>query len=101
MHGRASLFDAAAFGVNEREASLMDPHQRLLLQAFAEAAAGAGGGIAADNSGAPSWGQGPRHGQPGPAVDGQGLPLLGGVSRREWGVYVGVSALDYGKLASR
>lgn len=67
----AELFDAAAFGVNAREASLMDPHQRLLLHAFAEASSGSVAATAARADGS------------------------------AWGVYVGVSALDYGKLAMR
>ena len=84
------LFDCAAFSLNEREAALMDPQQRLLLQAVAEAAAAA----TAAPSG-PQGSSGPAAGQ-GPTVG-----LLSGVLRAACGVYVGVSALDYSRLAAR
>jgi acyl transferase domain-containing protein len=75
------LFDAAAFGINEREAALMDPQQRMLLQATVDVAMGAG------------------QQQGGGAVAGTGS--IGGVPRHEWGVYVGISALDYSRMAAR
>lgn len=39
---RVALFDADAFGIGPSEALAMDPHQRLLMQAFADAAAPVG-----------------------------------------------------------
>ncbi|GBG00647.1 type I polyketide synthase, partial [Raphidocelis subcapitata] len=67
-----AAFDAAAFGIRAPEAALMDPQQRLLLEAFWEAAASGG----------------------------RGLPAAAGDGAR-WGVYVGISALDYSKLGAR
>ncbi|PNH02167.1 Erythronolide synthase, modules 3 and 4, partial [Tetrabaena socialis] len=78
MEGVAA-FDAAAFGVSDAEAALMDPHQRLLLAAVAEAFAPP----ASQRAGAVA------------AADPHGTP------RERWGVFVGTSALDYGKLAAR
>jgi len=57
----------------------MDPQQRMLLNAAMEACAEAG-------TGAANGGDGGR---------------LAGVLRRDWGVYVGASALDYSRLATR
>jgi acyl carrier protein len=68
-----AAFDAAAFGIGAPEAALMDPQQRLLLEAFWEAAASS------------------RAGPP--------VSLASDGTR--WGVYVGISALDYSKLATR
>jgi acyl carrier protein len=66
-------FDAPAFGLLDREAAAVDPQQRLLLGGLAEALAGAG----------------------------PGAGLLAEAARARFGVFVGVSAMDYNKLAAR
>jgi acyl transferase domain-containing protein len=70
--GTAAAFDAAAFGLSATEALLVDPQQRLLLEAFAEA-------YASSNSGSTS----------------------AGTAAASCGVFVGISSMDYQKLASR
>lgn len=74
---RVAMFDADAFGIGPTEALAMDPHQRLLMQAFADAASPAG------------------------LLSGGGGSGVGVRSLKDWGVYVGTSALDYGKLMAR
>ncbi|GAX83383.1 hypothetical protein CEUSTIGMA_g10808.t1, partial [Chlamydomonas eustigma] len=71
------LFDATAFGINEREAALMDPQQRLLLLSAAQAIQDASSEHQSMSS------------------------LVAGVPRSKWGVFIGVSALDYSRMASR
>jgi acyl carrier protein len=74
-------FDAAAFGIAAPEAALMDPQQRLLLEALYEAAAGGGAAGSQSGSGAAA------------------APLLGSAAGAPgWGVYVGISAVDFSKL---
>ena len=70
-------FDSSAFGINEHEAALMDPQQRMLLTAAMEACVEVGSGSIDDGS------------------------RLAGILRRDWGVYVGASALDYSRVAAR
>ena len=77
--GGVSAFDAAAFGLSDAEAAAMDPHQRLLMACAAEALR------AADTSPASS------SSSPGGVV----------LQRDRCGVFIGTSALDYGKLAAR
>jgi acyl carrier protein len=76
-------FDASAFGIAGPEAALMDPQQRLLLEALYEAAASHG---SSDNALTTPLlrraGSGGGEGRGGPG----------------WGVYVGISAVDYSKL---
>jgi len=71
--GTAAAFDAAAFGLSATEALLVDPQQRLLLEAFAEA-----------------------HNHTSAAT-----ALAAGGSAASCGVFVGISSMDYQKLASR
>ncbi|GAX72979.1 hypothetical protein CEUSTIGMA_g431.t1, partial [Chlamydomonas eustigma] len=71
------LFDATAFGINEREAALMDPQQRLLLLSAAQAIQDASSEHQSMSS------------------------SVAGVPRSKWGVFIGVSALDYSRMASR
>ncbi len=73
----ADLFDAAAFGVAKAEAVLMDPQQRMVLEAFAAAAG--------DAVGAP------------PAGGGAALASAASQPLKQ-GVYVGVSQLEYARL---
>jgi hypothetical protein len=68
----AAAFDAAALGMSASEAVLMDPQQRLLMEVFAEALSSSGGSSSRALSAA------------GPT-----------------GVYVGISSMDYQKLAAR
>ena len=65
----ADLFDAAAFSTSEAEALLMDPQQRLLMEAVGELLLG-------------------RAGRPGMELS----------ARREVGVFVGLSTVDYLKV---
>ncbi len=66
------LFDSAAFGLSESEARFLDPQQRLLLMAAMEVT----------NTSSPSR-------------------LAAGGPRGACGVFVGASALDYSRMASR
>jgi acyl transferase domain-containing protein len=77
----AAAFDAAAFGLSEAEATSIDPQQRLLMDLYFEAAAPA---VSAATAAAPA---------------GQASSTL--AARQAVGVYVGISAVDYNKLASR
>ncbi len=81
-----SNFDAAAFGISGPEAALMDPQQRLLLETVGEALLQQG-----------STGSG--------RVTGSGSNSSHGSNASEalgsYGVFVGVSSMDYQKLASR
>ncbi len=70
----AASFDAAAFGISGAEAGLMDPQQRLLLHCTAEALHFSGL--------APT---------PSAAADASAAV--------QWGVWVGISAVDYNKMA--
>jgi acyl transferase domain-containing protein len=75
----AAAFDAAAFGLSEAEALSIDPQQRLLMDLYYEAAAPAATAAA--------------------AAAGQAFSTV--AARQAVGVYVGISAVDYNKLASR
>ena len=66
----ADLFDAAALGVSPAEALLMDPQQRLLLEAVGELLLGQAG-----------------------------RPGMEASARREVGVFVGLSTVDYLKAS--
>eukprot|EP00883_Tetradesmus_obliquus_P011533 jgi/Sobl393_1/4315/SZX67650.1 len=77
----AAAFDAAAFGLSEAEAVSIDPQQRLLMDLYYEAAAPSAAAAAAA------------------AAVGQASSTL--AARQAVGVYVGISAVDYNKLASR
>jgi acyl transferase domain-containing protein len=80
--GPAAAFDAAAFGLSAAEAMLVDPQQRLLLEAFAEAhisSSSMSQVLTATSTAAHS-----------PAV-----------AAASCGVFVGISSIDYQKLASR
>jgi hypothetical protein len=70
----AAAFEAAALGMSAAEAVLMDPQQRLLMEVFAEAL---GSRDSSSSSGGASTAVGPT------------------------GVYVGISSMDYQKLAAR
>ncbi|KAK9849253.1 hypothetical protein WJX84_012346, partial [Apatococcus fuscideae] len=74
------LFDAAGFGISGHEANLMDPQQRLLLETASQALA--------------TTSKHERGGHPGAHCTQS--PSLGG-----FGVWVGVSAMDYAALAAR
>lgn len=76
--GTAAAFDAAAFGLSATEAMLVDPQQRLLLEAFAEAFSGSSSMTPHTATGA-----------------------IGAAATTACGVFVGISSMDYQKLASR
>lgn len=66
----SDLFDAAAFSTSDAEALLMDPQQRLLLEAVGELLLGQ-----------------------------TGRPGMEAAARREVGVFVGLSTVDYLKAS--
>jgi hypothetical protein len=70
----AAAFDAAALGMSAAEAVLMDPQQRLLMEVFAEALSSSS-----------------RDSSSSRAISAAGPT----------GVYVGISSMDYQKLAAR
>lgn len=83
-------FDAGAFGISGHEAGLMDPQQRLLLETASQALAPTFMGIQHTDPFAPS------------ASLSQSQSLI--PSRQplgQFGVWVGVSAMDYATLAAR
>ena len=75
-------FDPAAFHLSASEATLMDPQQRLLLESFAEA-----------HSVFHEWDEWDSHtfGSDRPAVNGSSI-------KQQFGVYVGVSQLEYARI---
>ncbi|DBA84018.1 TPA: hypothetical protein ACH3X1_006502 [Trebouxia sp. C0004] len=75
----ADHFDPAAFHLSASEATLMDPQQRLLLESFAEA-----------QSVFNTW---DSH-----ACGGDRLAASGGSIKQHFGVYVGVSQLEYARI---
>lgn len=81
----ALRFDAAAFGLSDSEAALIDPQQWLLLEAYHEASLGAALAAGGAWKGALMTG-------------GRGGAVAGGANV---GVYVGISAVDFSKLVTR
>ena len=75
----ADQFDPAAFHLSASEATLMDPQQRLLLQSFAEA-----------QSVFDTW---DSH-----TLGSDRLAVSGGSIKQQFGVYVGVSQLEYARI---
>jgi len=74
-------FDAAAFGLSDNEALLVDPQQRLLMERFHEAVSSSRSRML-----------------PPPSAASRAAPSH---QQQQWGVWVGISALDYSKLATR
>ena len=83
----------AAMGIGLNEAALMDPQQRLLLTAAVEASAS----ITHSKDIITADGTAPVNSFGG----GFGAGGIAGIPRSEWGVYVGISALDYSRVAAR
>ena len=73
-------FDPSAFGLSAQEAALMDPQQRLLLQGAAEALAAAPTNSASFLPTTPS------------------AAAAAAAAAVAWGVFVGASSMDYGRL---
>lgn len=95
LHG-ADEFDAAAFHLSAAEATLMDPQQRLLLECFAEAWASHTPDCTPQQGTSLQSGSTP-HTVAASSLNSSASYVSG--NRQSFGVYVGVSQLEYARIA--